>query len=159
MSHNKLNYSLYISYILLILFFLGCAENQNEFEVSSTRESINLNKEAMRGRHVFKDGSIYQGELVMGEPNGFGTHNLVNGDIFEGQHKDGFAHGHGTMRYKSESTLDRYVGNWKSGKRNGFGTLILEDSSRLVGEMAILIMGSIKGLQELSCQVSGTMNI
>ncbi|MGY8714090.1 MAG: hypothetical protein ACKVJ1_09415, partial [Verrucomicrobiia bacterium] len=113
---------------------MGCAENQNEFEVSSTRESINLNKEAMRGRHVFKDGSIYQGELVMGEPNGFGTHNLVNGDIFEGQHKDGFAHGHGTMRYKSESTLDRYVGNWKSGKRNGFGTLILEDSSRLVGD-------------------------
>ena len=31
--------------------------------------------------------------------------NLVNGDIFEGQHTDGFAHGHGTMRYKSESKV------------------------------------------------------
>ena len=33
---------------------------------SSSRESLSLNKEAMRGRHVFKDGSIYEGEISEG---------------------------------------------------------------------------------------------
>jgi len=131
---TQLKLSLFSLSILLNWLFFGCSQQEDEIEVSSSRESITLNKEAMRGRHVFKDGSIYEGELVKGKPNGFGTHNLVNGDIFEGQHTDGFAHGHGTMRYKSESKLDRYVGNWRSGKRYGFGTLILEDSSRLVGD-------------------------
>ncbi|MBT3666077.1 MAG: hypothetical protein HN548_01250 [Opitutae bacterium] len=117
-----------------LLFSLSCSDQGDITEVSSTRESISLSKEAKQGRHVFKDGSIYEGELVMGKPNGYGTRELVNGNIFEGQHKDGYSHGHGTMRYKSDEKLDRYVGNWRSGKRHGFGTLILHDSSRLIGD-------------------------
>lgn len=116
------------------LFSFSCSETGDTLEVSSKRESISLSKEAMQGRHVFEDGSIYEGELVMGKPNGYGTRTLVSGNIFEGQHKDGFAHGHGTMRYKSDSKLDRYVGNWRSGKRHGFGKLILHDASRLIGD-------------------------
>jgi hypothetical protein len=115
-------------------FSFSCSDTDNTTEFSAKRESISLSKEAMQGRHVFEDGSIYEGELVMGKPNGFGTRKLVNGDIFEGQHKDGFSHGHGTMRYKSDPKLDRYVGNWRSGKRHGYGTLILDDSSRLIGD-------------------------
>ena len=116
------------------LFSFSCSNTDDTLEISSKRESISLSKEAMQGRHVFEDGSIYEGELVMGKPNGYGTRKLVNGNIFEGQHKEGFGHGHGTMRYKSDVKLDRYVGNWSSGKRHGFGTLILADSSRLIGD-------------------------
>ena len=38
------------------------------------------------------------------------------------------------MRYKSDPKLDSYIGSWKSGKRNGYGTLILKDSARFVGD-------------------------
>ena len=120
--------------IFLLFFSFSCSEQSDKKEVSSTRESISLSKSASQGRHVFKDGSIYEGELVMGKPNGYGIRKLVNGNIFEGQHMDGHGHGHGTMIYKSDAKLDRYVGNWKSGKRSGFGTLILQDSSRLIGD-------------------------
>ena len=99
----------------------------------SSKESVTLKREANEGRHIFKDGSIYEGQLVMGQPNGFGSHEFLDGNIYEGQHKNGLAHGHGTMRYKSVGNLDQYVGHWKSGKRDGFGTLILEDGTRLVG--------------------------
>ena len=118
--------------IILILNF-SCTEN-NDVESSYAKESVNLNRQAKNGRHIFPDGSIYEGELVMGKPNGYGVHELANGDAFEGQHKDGLAHGHGTRRYKSNPEIVQYVGNWKSGKRDGFGTLILSDSSRMVGD-------------------------
>ncbi len=122
------------SFLLCLLFSFGCSQQDQEQEVSSTRESVSLSKEASQGRHVFEDGSIYEGELVMGKPNGYGNRKLVNGNVFEGQHKDGYGHGQGTMRYKADEKLDRYVGNWRSGKRHGFGTLILNDSSRLIGD-------------------------
>ena len=120
----------------IVLFLTSCSDDTEPGDNlnSQTRESASLNKEVMRGRHVFEDGTIYEGELVLGKPNGFGTRELVNGDLYEGQHKDGFGHGHGTMRYKSDSKLISYIGSWKSGKRDGFGTLILKDSSRLVGD-------------------------
>ena len=121
-----------VLFITLILNF-SCTEN-NDIESSYAKESVNLNRQAKNGRHIFPDGSIYEGELVMGKPNGYGVHELANGDAFEGQHKDGLAHGHGTRRYKSNPEIVQYVGNWKSGKRDGFGTLILSDSSRMVGD-------------------------
>ena len=117
-----------------ILLFFGCSSQTDEVTDSvSSKESLTLKREASEGRHVFKDGSIYEGQLVMGEPNGFGKHELVDGNLYEGQHKNGLAHGHGTMRYKSVENLDQYVGSWKSGERHGFGTLVLSDGSRLVG--------------------------
>ena len=87
MYRAQLKHSLVMFYVLFNWLFWGCSPKEDEFELTSSRESVSLNKEAKRGRHVFKDGSIYEGELVMGKPNGFGTHNLANGDIFEGQHK------------------------------------------------------------------------
>ena len=116
-------------FFLLIVFFFVCCSEETDYENildSQVRESAILNRGVMQGRHVFKDGTIYEGELAHGKPNGFGTRELVNGDLYEGQHKNGFGHGHGTMRYKSDSKLISYIGNWKSGKRDGYGTLILK---------------------------------
>ena len=36
------------------------------------------------GSYTFKDGSIYTGELVSGKPNGKGRTVFKNGDIYEG---------------------------------------------------------------------------
>ena len=117
------------------MIFVGCSQEIDvDKAMPSSRESLSLKKEAKEGRHIFKDGSIYEGQLVMGEPDGYGKHELANGDIYEGQYKSGLAHGHGTMKYKSDDKLDQYVGSWKSGKRNGFGTLVILDGSTLVGD-------------------------
>ena len=103
----------FLPFIICYCLLISCSvEPVKEEGINSpSRESLSLNKEVMRGRHVFEDGTIYEGELVLGKPNGFGNRELLNGDLYEGQHKDGFAHGHGTMRYKSDQELDSYVGS------------------------------------------------
>ena len=62
-------------FLIALLFHTGCSNETGSGEnlSSQTRESASLNKEVMRGRHVFEDGTIYEGELVLGKPNGFGT--------------------------------------------------------------------------------------
>ena len=64
---TQLKLSLFSLSILLNWLFFGCTQQEDEIEVSSSRESITLNKEAMRGRHVFEDGTIYEGELSAGK--------------------------------------------------------------------------------------------
>ena len=127
--------TLFIIPIQCIIIFIGCSsEIENTETTSPVRESVVLKKKAKEGKYVFKDGSVYEGQLAVGKPNGFGRHELVNGDIFEGQYKSGLAHGHGTISYKSDARLVRYIGSWRSGKRDGFGSLMLEDGSELVGD-------------------------
>ena len=44
----------------------------------------------------------------------------ANGDVYEGQWKDGKPDGHGVYRYADD---DVYVGEWRAGKKHGKGTL------------------------------------
>ena len=69
----------------------------------------------------------------MGVPNGFGTKTFLNGNVYQGQFVKGLSHGHGIMRYKSITEMDRYFGNWSNGMRKGFGTLVMSDGSTFVG--------------------------
>ena len=62
---------------------------------------------------------------MRGLPHGFGLRKFSNEDFYEGQFEEGLAHGHGTIRYKSDPNLEKYVGMWSSGLRGGFGTLFL----------------------------------
>ena len=80
-------------------------------EDSSLPDSVALSKEATSGKHTFEDGSVYQGDLIRGKPDGFGRRGFPNGDVYEGQFEKGYFQGHGTMRYKSDPNLDRYFGN------------------------------------------------
>ncbi|XP_002736816.1 MORN repeat-containing protein 3-like [Saccoglossus kowalevskii] len=45
----------------------------------------------------------------------------VNGDEYTGEWLDNMKHGKGTNRWKKSGAI--YDGDWKTGKRNGFGTL------------------------------------
>ena len=117
----------------LVTFLLaGCTSGSEEGSVENT-ESSGLAKKAKKGRQGLDDGSIYEGELSKGKPNGYGIRKYANGDVYEGQHKNGYLHGYGSYLYKSSEEFDRYSGLWESGKREGFGTLVLTDSSRMEG--------------------------
>ncbi|MEL0098353.1 MAG: hypothetical protein VW907_02210, partial [Opitutae bacterium] len=117
-----------------MLFGISCTpEEEYEAEAPKDQVSEKLSKLAKSGRYVFEDGSLYEGELVMGLPDGFGTIEFVSGDLYEGQFEKGISHGYGTMRYKSDQELEKYSGNWENGKRSGFGTLTMSDQSVMEG--------------------------
>ena len=123
-----------IFFIALILL-VGC-ETQLEdpiLEESKSSEGSLLSKAATKGKNILEDGSVYEGDLVRGLPHGFGLRKFSNEDFYEGQFEEGLAHGHGTIRYKSDPNLEKYVGMWSSGLREGFGTLFFADSSLMVG--------------------------
>ena len=124
-----------LSFVLLLTFFIfGCAEDQAvEFEASTVQISDKLAKQAKSGRYVFEDGSLYEGELVLGLPDGYGVITYSSGDLYEGQFAKGSPNGYGTIRYKSIQDLEKYSGNWENGKRSGFGALTMGDQSVLEG--------------------------
>lgn len=105
-------------------------------------------------RFTMTDGSYYEGEFENGCPNGEGKMTLSNGEEYEGQWKDGKMHGDGSYYFKDKETNEFngkkyegqfaysqingygkmiydsfgqiiYCGNWKNGKRDGFGQLYL----------------------------------
>ena len=123
------------SFVLLLTFFIfGCAEDQTvDFEASTEQISDKLAKQAKSGRYVFEDGSLYEGELVLGLPDGYGVITYSSGDLYEGQFAKGSPNGYGTIRYKSIQVLEKYSGNWENGKRSGFGALTMADQSVLEG--------------------------
>ena len=131
---------------LAFLLLLGCG-TENEVGGSRETESSGLAKKAKKGKQTLPDGSVYEGEMLGGKPNGYGLRKLTNGDVFDGQHKSGLAHGYGTMDYKSREEIERYSGLWKSGQREGYGTLVFSDSSRMEGhwEDDELLYGDYQG--------------
>jgi len=120
--------------LLVTLFILGCTEDSSvAFDISSEQISDKLAKQAKSGRYVFEDGSLYEGELVLGLPDGYGVITYFSGDVYEGQFIKGSPTGYGTIRYKSIEGLVKYSGNWESGQRSGFGALTMADQSVLEG--------------------------
>jgi hypothetical protein len=128
-----------IFFILSNACFLTCSCSdsshvENASDLAPTSEGDVLNREAQRGKQTLSDGSIFTGEMLGGNPHGYGKREFESGDTYEGQFKKGMAHGHGTYRYKDDQVLDRFLGMWASGKWNGYGTLVLNDGSRVTGQ-------------------------
>ena len=48
--------------------------------------------------------------------------------MYEGEFQDGVRHGHGTLQIGNAAVQDIYIGNWRQGKRNGYG--VIDDNSR-----------------------------
>ena len=65
----------------LMFSLLGCYTDVETEQVAEPKVSRKLSSEANDGRYVFEDGSVYEGELVLGLPNGFGTLEFVSGNI------------------------------------------------------------------------------
>jgi hypothetical protein len=63
--------------------------------------------------------------------NGQGTYTSSNGDKYVGEYKDGKKHGQGTFTFADGA---KYVGQFKDGKRNGQGTYTFADGAKYVGE-------------------------
>jgi hypothetical protein len=119
-------------------------------------------------------GSVYEGTLVNGKYDGYGTYRSDNGETYEGEYKAGRRHGFGTYRWPSgdyyegrydngvESGKGKYVfasdrrvyeGNFVNGKFHGYGVMTWENGYRYEGEF---INGERQGYaQKVGGEVDG----
>ena len=79
---------------------------------------------------IYVNGNIYEGEFKNGKRDGQGTLTWTDGEKYEGEWKNGNYHGKGTLTYV-DGTI--YEGEWHNDRREGEGTLTNADGSKIIG--------------------------
>jgi hypothetical protein len=102
----------------------------------------------------YSNGERYNGEVLDGTRNGFGTYYYQNGERYEGNWVKNAKHGRGTFFYKNgavyegfwndnrregvgtyyNNTGDRYYGEWKDNKKHGKGMYHMENGNKFIGQ-------------------------
>jgi hypothetical protein len=83
------------------------------------------------GKLTYSNGDIFEGEFKNGKKYGHGKYMYKNGDVYEGEYKDGEKHGHGKCVYKNG---DVYEGEYKDGKKYGHGKCVYKNGDVYEGE-------------------------
>jgi len=77
----------------------------------------------------------YEGEIMTGAPNGWGTITFPSGSNYVGEFKDGKRTGQGTMSFLDGAKYKgKYEGKWMDGRKNGQGTETFSNGFKYVGE-------------------------
>ena len=79
-----------------------------------------------KGRMIWNDGSVYNGQWKADKASGWGYLILSSGDYYIGRWRNDLAHGEGRYHHADGS---EYVGNWLDDKQNGIGTETWPDGS------------------------------
>jgi hypothetical protein len=83
-----------------------------------------------RGKCVFADGNVYEGEWKADKREGRGIERYANGGGYEGEFKASKKEGRGIYRYADGGV---YEGEYKANKREGQGTYLYADGRIEVG--------------------------
>jgi hypothetical protein len=83
-------------------------------------KTLNLISEHKRGKFLFDNGDIYDGEWSDNDIYGCGNMKYKNGDIYDGEWDLCGKHGQGKMVYKNG---DVYEGTWFRNNRYGNGKI------------------------------------
>ena len=98
------------------------SERKNVTKILANGKYIGtINKEGKfdgKGIFYFKNGDIYEGDYKNGFREGYGTYKYANGEKFEGDFIKGKAEGFGIVYYKNGYY---YKGNWKNDLKEGKG--------------------------------------
>jgi hypothetical protein len=79
----------------------------------------------------YTNGDKYDGEVVNGVREGYGTYFYHNGDKYEGMWINNKKHGMGTLYYKDGNL---YIGQWKNSEKEGIGSIYLKNGEKYYGE-------------------------
>ena len=82
------------------------------------------------GKYTFKNGSIYNGQLINSIPNGKGKTVFVTGDTYEGEYLNGKRHGEGTYSFTDG---EKYVGSWVNDHQQGHGIYYFANNNKYDG--------------------------
>ena len=83
------------------------------------------------GTMTYPDGNVYEGEWKNGQRTGKGIMKYPSGDVYEGGWKNGKRSGKGVMKYSSG---DVYDGSWKNDERSGKGIMRYSNGNVYEGE-------------------------
>jgi hypothetical protein len=89
-----------------------------------------------RGKLITNKGEIYEGEWVYGKKTGFGKikkNNIEYEGNFNNDNFDGYGRGIIKQDHNNNQFWNKYTGNWRNGKGNGRGEMILENGDKFIG--------------------------
>ncbi|CDW85222.1 UNKNOWN [Stylonychia lemnae] len=86
----------------------------------------------IRGYERHSNGNIYQGEFREGKANGHGIQTWANGEKYDGQWEMGARSGNGIWSGMENSNT--YIGKWNRNKAEGYGTYTWPNGDRYDGE-------------------------
>ena len=109
------------------------------------------------GLVVMVSGSVFAGCIKGNCENGFGTYNWSIGDKYVGEWKIGKRYGKGKLTWSDGVT---YEGEWKNNKMHGKGTYIWKNGDKYVGEVKGHPTSGIDGIShhlfKINCHGLGT---
>jgi len=79
-----------------------------------------------RGKKIWPDGSLFEGQFIEGKACGWGRLVKSNGDVYVGEWKDDMANGRGTF---TSTTSGSYQGEWIDNMKEGEGREVGSDGS------------------------------
>jgi hypothetical protein len=118
----------------------GYAEGEGEYlltnngaVLSSTRGTFSGGKINGIGTRILGNGDLYEGEFRDGRASGRGTmlYRGTDGGAYEGEFLNDLPHGQGTRRYTNRSV---YSGMWVAGARHGRGRMDYSNGAVYEGE-------------------------
>jgi len=83
------------------------------------------------GGAILENGYKYDGEWKDGTAHGLGTLTTPDSAKYVGEWKDGERHGLGTLTTPGSG---KYAGEWKDGEEHGLGTYTIDDNNKYAGE-------------------------
>lgn len=83
-----------------------------------------------RGRFVFSNGDVYDGEWHKGHKHGKGIYTSSSGHVYEGDYVNDYRHGWGVYTWKEG---DKYEGEYVQNRREGMGIYFYADGSAQKG--------------------------
>jgi hypothetical protein len=78
----------------------------------------------------YTNGDKYEGEVINGIREGYGTYYYHNGDKYEGWWQNNKKHGMGTLFYKDGNL---YIGQWKNSEKEGTGSFYYRNGEKYYG--------------------------
>lgn len=81
-----------------------------EYEGSFSNNEMTSSKGTIR----YRNGEVYQGDFKDGKKHGFGIYKWTDGSVFEGWYSEDRKEGHGKFRSANNKIFE---GEWKGGKR------------------------------------------
>lgn len=80
------------------------------------------------------DGTVYEGDWIMGQKHGMGQLTMSDGSFYIGEFQRDLFNGKGQLKYGPNQS-EFYNGNFKNGLKDGMGSYISADQSvQYVGE-------------------------
>ncbi|MCL2175898.1 MAG: hypothetical protein FWB73_07625 [Treponema sp.] len=88
-----------------------------------------------KGKIIYTDGTVYEGDWIDGLPHGKGIVVMTNGDVYKGDLIKGAMTGKGKRKYADDGVCS-YIGDFVDGKPHGKGTMRFTDGNICEGDFA-----------------------